>query len=872
MRGKLSELQRKRKQDDKENSPFKSPINQKRQAVKQSSDVLETPIKGTTESIPSSACSTGSRKRHGTLVPSSVASNGRVSRDSGSTPPLCLRVSKEEMSRKFEEWMKVAADNKINTSNSWNLALIDYFHDMTILRDGDSVNFQKASCTLDGCVKIYSSRVDSVDYETRKLLFGISEDMFADQATKRIQQEANSDVDEEENGATARRRNGTGRSGNTLEKNFASLNAKKMEVEYMVDPLFKKTSAGFDETGAKSLLLNRLQTSKIGKLIFDATDVTMSLEVAEGTEPQTEPNECSEQGSSNVACSADTFSVSHMVSLIPELASSVEYRTVCPSLSGFLLDDPEQEFVMPSPQAIMENSVSGNSSALDAELAVEKQAVASAAALFDDVSISKDNFTLENATGSPWSDSDSIADEDVPMDPAEPTDIFPEPTPRKQLSRRASLARDSASVVEAELDFNFFDNALRKSWAGPQFYRRRLLRHHVGNPELRTISTVADSLLTEKAERNDGELNVDNEVDEDAPKSKASAGYKIPFTELCSIPSDEEVFSPYKQRLQIKLEKKKKGSHLLPLDTHFTSRDLLRLFLKPSFIVKWRPGLAERPLQETAPAGDRVDDEFWRSANEGALEKSELPILVEPEDKDLRLEYQAHDENAPDFADESEYFHFAAPLEQPSRDEEFDGPLNADFEAQLVESLHSIQDLAEAFPNLNIKGEELSNGALETAPSEATKAVSVYKKFTGATGAGEYGELAHINEAKNSFNSRLSYAKQAKRVDIHLLKANLWREIALDAPKPVSSKSATPAGFPHKMSETVDTSIVEEEGCHKFTGLVTGLKRFYPDSNQLKDISVPFCFICLLHLANEEGLSIENETFGNLDELYVRKN
>lgn len=46
---------------------------------------------------------------------------------------------------------------------------------MTLLRDGDSINFQKASCTLDGCVKIYTSRIDSVDTETQKLLSGLYE-------------------------------------------------------------------------------------------------------------------------------------------------------------------------------------------------------------------------------------------------------------------------------------------------------------------------------------------------------------------------------------------------------------------------------------------------------------------------------------------------------------------------------------------------------------------------------------------------------------------------------------------------------------------------------------------------------------------------
>lgn len=75
----------------------------------------------------------------------------------------------------FEEWMKMATDNKINANNSWNFALIDYFHDMSLLKEGNGVNFQKASCTLDGCVKIYTSRVDSVASETGKLLSGLAD-------------------------------------------------------------------------------------------------------------------------------------------------------------------------------------------------------------------------------------------------------------------------------------------------------------------------------------------------------------------------------------------------------------------------------------------------------------------------------------------------------------------------------------------------------------------------------------------------------------------------------------------------------------------------------------------------------------------------
>ena len=44
----------------------------------------------------------------------------------------------------------------------------------------------------------------------------------------------------------------------TLEKNVANLDTNKYDLEFDVDPLFQKTSAKFDEGGAKGLLLNNL--------------------------------------------------------------------------------------------------------------------------------------------------------------------------------------------------------------------------------------------------------------------------------------------------------------------------------------------------------------------------------------------------------------------------------------------------------------------------------------------------------------------------------------------------------------------------------------------------------------------------------------
>ena len=41
-----------------------------------------------------------------------------------------------------------------------------------------------------------------------------------------------------------------------------------------------------------------------------------------------------------------------------------------------------------------------------------------------------------------------------------------------------------------------------------------------------------------------------------------------------------------------------------------------------------------------------------------------------------------------------------------------------------------------------------------------------------------------------------------------------------------------------------------------FDGIIQNLRTTYP-SEKMSEISTSFCFICLLHLANEEGLRIE---------------
>ena len=78
------------------------------------------------------------------------------------------------------------------------------------------------------------------------------------------------------------------RSEATLAKSFDTLRVKKFDLEFTVDPLFKKTCADFDEGGAMGLLMNHLNVDGKGRVVFDAGDAVVEEEVDEADEEEDE--------------------------------------------------------------------------------------------------------------------------------------------------------------------------------------------------------------------------------------------------------------------------------------------------------------------------------------------------------------------------------------------------------------------------------------------------------------------------------------------------------------------------------------------------------------------------------------------------------
>lgn len=70
----------------------------------------------------------------------------------------------------------------------------------------------------------------------------------------------------------------TARQAATLADDFAKIRVKQFDLEFTVDPLFKKTSADFDEGGAGGILMNHLGCDGSMKVVFDAGDAKLDCD------------------------------------------------------------------------------------------------------------------------------------------------------------------------------------------------------------------------------------------------------------------------------------------------------------------------------------------------------------------------------------------------------------------------------------------------------------------------------------------------------------------------------------------------------------------------------------------------------------------
>ncbi|KHJ32534.1 putative condensin complex component cnd2 [Erysiphe necator] len=709
----------------------------------------------------------------------------------------------------FEEWMKMATDNKINATNSWNFALIDYFHDLSLLKEGDSVNFQKASCTLDGCVKIYTSRVDSVATETGKLLSGL-----ADSSNSKVKksgndsgEESEEEVEEEDGVIRKRIKKRSQRScDTTLASSFETLRLKKFELEFSVDPLFKKASADFDEGGAKGLLLNHLSIDCQGRIVFDSSDdaidnfnenLTSGQEDAniEGIN-RTGPIETVVTTEPNEHGNADVDIASLQARFFPNL-DALDDQDICPSLKNFDLGDTSNNVTkIPFLKAPEEWRSERDRSSSNKEICNDPvfSTIDDHQTSINDEDNDDDglmgNFldTGFGEGGEVWARdacvvvSNRVHDMGLDYDSMVGGDCK-DTDGRCSFDFIAPLDPSTKLKIEHSNILSYFDEGLQKNWAGPEHWRIRKIK------DANKLAPIAKP----KKEKELFEINFSSPLN-----TKLS---ELIFTQSSS---SNVICLP-------KREYKNKNKNLLPDDKHFSSKQLLGLFLKPTKRLESYQIAYNSMNSPQIQSGDNINEAFWAQPNENNntigvethgnydanfFQDNEMPIV-----EDL-------DDDNPEYMDTQE---------NPSTI--LDGTKGVDASGNVNEGV--IHDDGRAFGN-------------------------------------------HlITQNRRQRPDYVQFARVAKKVDVRKLKEELWKGINYNEKYTVKNFQ-TPGRLP-----TPDEEVGIEAGASlKFTSIMKNLQKVYPKQD-MSEISTSYCFICLLHLANEKGLIIHKNK--ELTELEIIK-
>lgn len=111
----------------------------------------------------------------------------------------------------------------------------------------------------------------------------------------------------------------------------------------------------------------------------------------------------------------------------------------------------------------------------------------------------------------------------------------------------------------------------------------------------------------------------------------------------------------------------------------------------------------------------------------------------------------------------------------------------------------------------------------------------------------------------------INYAKVAKKVDVRLLKSGMWSKLCNE----VSPSTPTLTGEEQLGSnkDALDEDIRQGKS-QTLRNVVKDLPSFMPEPS-LSDVSLPYVFICLLHLANEKTLKISQVGEGTSQDLVI---
>lgn len=432
---------------------------------------------------------------------------------------------KQQILELFQNCIKLASENKINQKNTWELNLIDHLCEIIKVEEDENnaeTNFQKASCTLEAGVKIYSMRVDSVHSEAYKVLGGITR---AGQDDTLDNEDAAGSVVT----ATNQKKQAEKKLSplSTLEPSFDALNVKKFDVAFAVDPLYHQTSAQFDEGGAKGLLLNNLGVYGGCQVLFDSQEISGKL-----------------VSSANQHDKSETIDLSFAKECVEKMVLNMRQKDeIVPSLRD-IINQFDEENQRPS-----DTFSCGQKTTESFDISHGNEA--SYADDDDGYDNFGDSFNYEGQSGA--------AEENFGLNDAEPAySNFPE-----EVEPASLQDLDSDERFENVDDYLFLSLGItskQNSWAGPDHWKYKKTK----GPDVPPTSENGSSppaKKTRKKKQAEPELDFTKALEEEIP----------------------DIFAPPKNPKSLLLPASRVPCQTkLPEDCHYQPENLVKLFLLPN--------------------------------------------------------------------------------------------------------------------------------------------------------------------------------------------------------------------------------------------------------------------------------------------------
>jgi len=238
--------------------------------------------------------------------------------------------------------IKMSSENKINEKNSWGLDLIDH---MGKLIKADSskqrgVNFQKASCTLDASVKIYANRVDDTYSHSHRVLESFSRNADSGRLQESDDEDAGAGADPAKSKKAARvganKASNRLNIGDTIEKNVDNINAKEIEHDVQLDPMFHTISKLFDKGGVEGMLMYNLRVNPFSSTMALNQEGLPDPFVVFLEQPSTAtPTATGSAPSSSSSTSGGMLDLTDLIAASQLSMADLAELTICPQLNQY---------------------------------------------------------------------------------------------------------------------------------------------------------------------------------------------------------------------------------------------------------------------------------------------------------------------------------------------------------------------------------------------------------------------------------------------------------------------------------------------------------------------------------------------------------